>query len=342
MFHPILNNNIERKGFTQPSEIQDRAIPAALEGLDVVGISHTGSGKTAAFLLPILNELLHDYQRKSIILAPTRELAQQIQVEARELSKGKHLNIVLLIGGVKIGPQIQQLRRKADLVIGTPGRVKDHLEQGTLKLDTMKSVVLDEVDRMLDMGFRHDIREILSHVPNEERHSLFFSATMNSEVKDIISTYSHDAVEIKVAGQQKGANIDQSVEFYDDPKDRVEILKSITERDDFESAVVFMEMKFATDRLVDELQSLGIKAVSIHGNKSQSQRKRALDAFKHRKVQLMVATDVAARGIDIDHVSHVVNYDTPTSLDDYTHRIGRTGRAGRVGQAVTFVPQRSR
>lgn len=328
--------NITAKGYLFPSEIQDKTIALGLEGRDVVGVANTGTGKTAAFALPILTKLSADPRSQALIVAPTRELAQQIEEECKQFARGSGLAGVLLIGGVPIGPQIRSLRSNPPVVIGTPGRIKDHMQQGTLKLNNCHYVVLDEVDRMLDMGFINDVRFILGQLP-PQRQSFFFSATLDSAIKTLIDSFSNDPVLINVKQGETSDNVHQDVIKYNGKSEKLDQLHSVLISDDVQKTLIFGETKHGVERLGKELQARGFKAESLHGGKNQGQRKRALDSFRDNRVTILVATDVAARGIDVADITHVINYDTPNTYQDYVHRIGRAGRAGRPGQAFTFV-----
>ena len=328
--------NITAKGYLFPSEIQDKTIALGLEGRDVVGVANTGTGKTAAFSLPILTKLSQGPRSQALIVAPTRELAQQIEEECKQFARGSGLAGVLLIGGVPISPQIRALRANPPVVIGTPGRIKDHIQQGTLKLSNCHYVVLDEVDRMLDMGFINDVRFILGQLP-PQRQSFFFSATLDSAIKTLIDSFSHDPVLVNVKQGETSDNVHQTVINYKGKSEKLDQLHSVLIADDVKKVLIFGETKHGVERLGKELQARGFKADSLHGGKNQGQRKRALDSFRENRTNVLVATDVAARGIDVIDITHVINYDTPNTYQDYVHRIGRAGRAGRPGQAYTFV-----
>ena len=327
--------NIARKGYMTPTPIQDQTIPLGLAGRDVIGIANTGTGKTAAFALPVLNKLATSDSR-ALIVAPTRELAQQIEEEFRAIGKGSGLFGAILIGGSAMGPQLKDLRRNPQIVIGTPGRIKDHLERGTLNLSKFNVVVLDEVDRMLDMGFVNDVRELLSQL-QADRQSFFFSATMDARVSGLIKTFSNDPVTVAVKTGDTSDNIHQDVVRFGGSSEKLEKLHEILTKGDVTKAIVFDETQRSVERLSKELLARGFEADAIHGGKTQGQRQRALEKFKKSKINILVATDVAARGIDVADISHVINYTQPQSYEDYVHRIGRAGRAGRVGHALTFV-----
>jgi superfamily II DNA/RNA helicase len=333
----ILHDNIAAKGFVMPSPIQDETIPLGLEGIDVIGIANTGTGKTAAFAIPVIHKLITSDSR-ALIVAPTRELAQQIEDECRALGKGSKLMGALLIGGSAMGPQLKDLRNKPQIVIGTPGRIKDHIERGTLDLSTFNIVVLDEVDRMLDMGFVNDVREILSRL-RSERQSFFFSATMDARVIGLIRTFSADPVTVTVKTGETSENVHQDVVRVSDRSQKMEKLHDLLINGDISKAIIFDETQRSVERLSKELITRGFAADAIHGGKTQGQRQRALNRFKKNDITILVATDVAARGIDVADISHVINYSQPQSYEDYVHRIGRAGRAGRIGHALTFVEQ---
>ncbi len=321
--------------------IQDQAIPPALDGCDVLGLANTGTGKTAAFLLPIIQKLLHTKRRDSVlILAPTRELAQQINDEFRRFTPGLGLYSTVLVGGVNINPQIKDLRRHPHVIIGTPGRTKDLLNQRELSLASVDTFVLDEADRMLDMGFIRDIRFIAERVP-ATRQTLCFSATITPEVEKLIDDFMSHPVKVSVRTADTSDNVDQDVIFHGDKNEKVDMLHEMLGFDGFDRVLVFANTKFGSQRLADTLSKKGVPSVAIHDNKSQGQRQRALNDFKQGKVNVLVATDVAARGLDIPDVSHVINFDPPIQYEDYVHRIGRTGRAGKKGKALTFVEKRS-
>jgi len=335
---PILKSNITTMGYVTPSPIQDQAIPAALEGRDVIGIASTGTGKTAAFALPLLNRLMNEPNSRALIIAPTRELAQQIETECRAIAKGSGLTGALLIGGSSMGLQLRDLRGNPRIVIGTPGRIKDHLQRGTLRLEHVNIAVLDEVDRMLDMGFVNDVTTILK-AANPTRQSFFFSATMDAKVRVLIDTFTNDPVMISLKGSSASENVHQNVVRYDGKSDKLDKLHNLLIRGGVTKVIVFDETQRDVERLHKELEMRGFSSDSMHGGKTQGQRQRALAKFKQSDITVLVATDVAARGIDVADISHVVNFSVPKSYDDYIHRIGRAGRAGKIGYALTFVQQ---
>lgn len=337
--HQTLKTNLSKAGFTIPTPIQDKAIPAGLEGKDIIGIAHTGTGKTIAFALPMLHHLLKDPSAKSLVLAPTRELALQIDAECRKVGASSGLLSAVLIGGAPMNRQLVNLRHNPRIIIGTPGRIKDHLERGTLKLDTTQMVVLDEVDRMLDMGFIGDMRTILAKTPTK-RQSLYFSATMTPQIETLISEFTHNPLTISVKTGQTSDTVEQDVVHFSSREDKLEKLHDLLITDSAQKTLVFGETKYGVERLGKSLMNRGFKTDAIHGGKSQGARQRALRKFKENEISVLVATDVAARGIDVSDITHVINYDTPQTYDDYIHRVGRAGRAGKKGFAFTFVEKR--
>lgn len=332
----VIHDNLTAKGYEIPSAIQDQTIPMALEGHDMIGIADTGTGKTAAFGIPIAHSLIANPHSKALIVAPTRELAQQIEDEMRSIAKGGGFTGALLIGGTGMGPQLRDLRAKPRIVIGTPGRIKDHMERGTLHLEQFNMVVLDEVDRMLDMGFVNDVSFILDSM-NPIRQSFFFSATMDSRVQALIGTFSKDPKTVSVKSGDSSRNVNQDIVRANGTSDKMAKLHDILLDPNVSKVILFDETQRSVERLSNELVARGFKADAIHGGKSQGQRQRALDAFKASKTNILVATDVAARGIDVKDISHVINFSQPQSYQDYVHRIGRAGRAGKIGHALTFV-----
>lgn len=330
-----IKTNILNKGYTTPTPIQDQVIPYVLEGRDVIGIANTGTGKTGAFLIPLVNKVLYNRSQKVLIVAPTHELAVQINEELKIFAKDMNIFSVLLIGGSGLFNQIQGLRKQHDFVIGTPGRIKDLKMRGKLNLANYNNIVLDEVDRMLDMGFIHDMKFIISHLPGH-RQSLFFSATFPSQVIPIAQTLLKNPVTVSVKSQETAQNIDQEV-IKIQGRNKIDVLHNLLAEDGFDKVLVFGRTKWGIEKLSKTLQMRGFRASAIHGNKNQNQRQRALDQFKKQEIQVLLATDVASRGLDIDDVTHVINYDAPMSYEDYVHRIGRTGRADKKGKAITFV-----
>ncbi len=332
----VIKANLAKAGYVTPSPIQDQAIPFGVEGHDIVGIANTGTGKTAAFAVPVIHNLMRFSDAYAIIVAPTRELAQQIEEQCKMIGKGSGVMGAILIGGMPMGPQLRQLRNNPQIVIGTPGRIKDHVERGSLKLAGFNMVVLDEVDRMLDMGFLPDVSFILKQLA-PERQSYFFSATMEPKVKALITQFAPKHVTISLKKQATSESVNQDVVHYTHAADKMDKLHDILNAEITEKVIVFDETQRSVERLSQVLQERGFKAEAIHGGKTQGQRKRALDQFKQNRVNILVATDVAARGIDVSDITHVINFSVPQTYDDYVHRIGRAGRAGRTGYALTFV-----
>lgn len=337
--HPLLKRNVTTKGFKTPSKIQDMTIPHGLEGKDVVGIANTGTGKTAAFGLPLLHTLMQNQHAKALIIAPTRELAIQIEDELGSFALDSRLRDALLIGGSSMYRQIVDLRRKPQIVIGTPGRIKDHVQRGNLNLGVFNVIVLDEVDRMVDMGFIRDITFLLGELA-PVRQSLFFSATMDKNVEGLMQQFLTNPIMVQAKTGDTSDHVEQDVVRYArlDKEDKIEKLHDVLIGEQVIKTIVFDETKRSVERLSKELASRGFKADALHGGKTQSQRERAMKRFRQNDINVLVATDVAARGIDVADISHVINYATPNSYDDYVHRVGRAGRAGRQGYALTFIP----
>ncbi len=330
-----LKQNIITKGYVEPTPIQDRAIPHVLRGKDVVGIANTGTGKTAAFLIPLINKVLLNPKEQIIIMVPTRELAIQIDDELHGFINNMKIYSVVCVGGAPIGRQIANLKYFNNFIIGTPGRLKDLIERKCLTLKFFSTVVLDEADRMLDMGFINDMKFMMAMMP-KERHTLFFSATLSKEIEALIKDFLKDPVMISVKTQDTSKNVDQDVVRVGG-KDKFETLAELLKGPGFEKVLIFGKTKHGVERLYQNLVNRGFKAESIHGDKNHVRRQKALELFKKHQVQILVATDVAARGLDISGISHVINYDLPATYDDYVHRIGRTGRAGKKGIALTFI-----
>lgn len=329
-------DTLQQLDLVTPTPIQDQIIPQIMQGRDVIGLAATGTGKTAAFLLPLIHASIAQPHRQTLILTPTRELAIQIEHELQKLSKGLRLHAVTCVGGVGIKPQIQALRRRNQFIIGTPGRIMDLIERRNFNPAKVSTVILDEADRMLDMGFINDMRSILGGTPND-RETLFFSATMTKEAEKLVHDFLRDPVTVSVKKTDVTTSVEQDiVPFYHDAK--FDTLVTLLQKSEFERVMIFGAMKRSVETLAKQLTQAGIRAESIHGNKTHSQRQRALSNFKRGFSRVLVATDVAARGIHVDSVSHVINYDLPNTFEDYVHRIGRTGRGIHSGKALTFVP----
>lgn len=333
--HETIQRNIAAKGYTTPTPIQDRVIPEVLGGRDVIGLASTGTGKTAAFLLPLIDKIGRDPRQKVLIITPTRELAVQIMDEGRSFARGTNCYFAIVIGGVDINRQVRELRRHPQVVVGTPGRIRDLTERRELRLSEYATIVLDEVDRMLDMGFVNEMRAIVRALPTP-RHSLFFSATMNDKARGIAREFLHEPVLVEVQTQRASEAVDQDIVRLAG-RNKIDVLHDLLIRPGFDKVLVFGRTKHGMEKLSRTLVERGFAATAIHGNKSQSQRQRALTAFKSNQVKILLATDVAARGLDIDSVTHVINYELPETYADYIHRIGRTGRADKTGCALTFI-----
>ena len=333
-----LTQTILSLGITAPTPIQDQIIPEIMNGRDVIGLAETGTGKTAAFLIPLLEKTLADQNRQTLILTPTRELALQIQSEMQKLAGRFRIYSTICVGGTPIYPQIKRLKLANHFIIGTPGRVCDLIKRDALKLGGVNTVVLDEADRMLDMGFIKDVRDILSKTP-KERETLFFSATMSSETERLVKDFLKNPITVSVKKKDITNSIEQDVVSFEHHR-KFEKLTSLLENPELKRVIIFGSMKHSVEKLSKELSAHGVKAESIHGNKTHGARQRALNAFKSGNARVLVATDVAARGIHVENVSHVINYDLPATFEDYVHRIGRTGRGDKRGKALTFVPAR--
>ncbi|NLS13432.1 DEAD/DEAH box helicase [Vibrio sp. SM6] len=339
---PALCTTIAQHNIITPTEIQQRAIPPILQGQDVLAAAQTGTGKTAAFGLPIIQHLLHesaDAARdvpRALVLVPTRELAQQVYDNLSDYAAGTQIKLAVLYGGTSLKPQTQVLAAGVDIVIATPGRLLDHLFQRHTSLREIRWLVLDEADRMLDMGFMPDIQRILKRLP-EQRQTLFFSATFESRIKSLAYRMLNEPLEIQVSTANKTADTVTQMVYPVDKRRKRELLSYLIGSRNWQQALVFVKTRETTDALVKELKLDGIKAAAISGDKSQGARQKALDDFKSGKVRALVATDVAARGIDIDELPVVINYELPFKAEDYVHRIGRTGRAGHDGLAVSLM-----
>ena len=336
--HPNLLRAVEALGFTSPTPIQRDAIPPAREGRDVVACAMTGSGKTAAFLVPLIERLMVKPRgvTRALIIAPTRELAAQIEADLRDLARFTPVRGAAVFGGVGMGPQESALRRGVDVIVATPGRLLDHMQYPYARLNQIEILVLDEADRMLDMGFLPDIRRILGRLPRQ-RQTLLFSATMPAPIAALAREFLRNPVPINQERKAAPATGISHAVYPVAQELKSALLQALLHGHDMRSVLVFTRTKHRCNRLAEQLTRAGIAAERIHGNRSQAQRTVALESFKRGKVRVLVATDIAARGIDIDELSHVVNFDVPSVAEDYIHRAGRTARAGAVGEAVTFV-----
>ncbi len=340
-FHAQLHKNIIRAQYLHPRPIQDQAILPILSGKDIFGMANTGTGKTAAFLLPLIEKISktkgQKKEEKVLIMAPTRELALQIEADFRSLAFGLGMFSVACVGGLPINKQITEIKRGVSFVIGTPGRLRDLIEKKVLDLSTCHSVVLDEADRMLDMGFRDDMIFILGKT-GKEKQTLFFSATLSTEIKKLTTKFLKDPIFISVISGETAKNINQDVVRTKTKEEKIDKLHEILIKDGSDKVLIFREMKHSVDSLTKELSKFGFKVGCIHSNKRSRERIRTLNLFKKDKINILIATDVAARGLDIPDVTHVINYDVPQTYDTYVHRIGRTGRSGKKGTALTFIP----
>jgi ATP-dependent RNA helicase RhlE len=324
-------------GYTEPTPIQRQAIPLALSGRDMMGLAHTGTGKTAAFTLPIIDRLIGGPKRtRVLILAPTRELAAQVDDSFRKYGLHSGLDVVAVYGGVPIEPQERALRGGVDVVVATPGRLIDHIERQNVVFDDLEVLVLDEADRMLDMGFAPQINRIINEIPRY-RQTLLFSATMPPEVEALARKYLRKPVVVQV-GRRSAAASTVAHAVYPVPRDKkTALLVELLRKPEMDSVLIFSRTKHGADRVVRHLDRSGITATAMHADKSQAQRTQALDGFKRGSIRVLVATDIAQRGLDISGITHVINYDVPQQAEDYVHRIGRTGRAAREGDAFTFM-----
>jgi ATP-dependent RNA helicase RhlE len=325
-------------GFSEPTPIQARAIPPALEGRDLLGSAETGSGKTAAFALPLLQRLLNQPRGKTraLILAPTRELADQIAEHVTALAKHTNVSVAAIYGGVGFRPQLNALKRGADILVATPGRLLDHLSQKTARLGNIEMLVLDEADRMLDMGFLPDVRRIITHLP-ADRQTLFFSATLPAQISGLVREILRDPVRVELAAKAAPVQTLSQTLYAVPQENKTDLLVELLKDNAIYSAIAFTRTKARANRLAAALQKHRIPANLIHGDRSQSQRTHALENFKRGRYRVLVATDIAARGIDISALGHVINFDVPLVASDYLHRIGRTARAKASGDAITFV-----
>ncbi|CCQ10441.1 ATP-dependent RNA helicase RhlE [Pseudoalteromonas luteoviolacea B = ATCC 29581] len=338
---PEITQALLNKGYETPTPIQAKAIPAIIDGRDVMAAAQTGTGKTAGFTLPMLQLLSRGPKARAnyvraLVLTPTRELADQVWQNVETYSQNLKLSCQVVYGGVKINPQMMNLRKGADILVATPGRLLDLFSQNALKFDHLEMLVLDEADRMLDMGFIHDIKRIIKLLPRK-RQNLLFSATFSDEIRELAKGLINDPIEISVAPKNSTAKSVEQLVYEVDKGKRAALLKHLITTYDWQQVLVFTRTKHGANRLVRDLESAKLTAAAIHGNKSQSARMKALNGFKAQEVRVLVATDIVARGLDIQELPHVVNFDLPNVYEDYVHRIGRTGRAGASGEAVSFV-----
>lgn len=341
LIEPILKA-LKKEGYEKPTPIQQKAIPSILEGKDLLGTAQTGTGKTAAFAIPMLQNLSKNNNNhrhiKALILTPTRELAIQIEESFKSYGANLPLRTKVIFGGVKQGSQEQAINRGVDILVATPGRLLDFISQGIVKLNQLEIFVLDEADRMLDMGFVHDVKRIIKYLP-QKRQTLFFSATFPSEIESLSNSILNNPVKVEVAPVSSTADTINQKVYYVKKDDKIDLLTHVLAEDISESVLVFARTKHGSDKIVRQLQKNKISAEAIHGNKSQNARQNALSNFKSGKTRILVATDIAARGIDIDELKHVINYELSDVSETYVHRIGRTGRAGAAGSSISFVDE---
>ena len=323
------------RGYETPTPIQDQAIPLIINGEDIIGLASTGTGKTAAFLIPLINNIYNGTTRKVLIMAPTRELAIQIRSELQIFTENMDIYSALCIGGVPIRKQISAIKRRPEFVIGTPGRLIDLEKRRILNFNDFTTIVLDEVDQMFDMGFIHDMEYVIDRLP-EQRHSLFFSATLPPKLNSVVNSFLRRPIKVEVEKQAASANVDQDIVKVNGQA-KVDVLHDLLSQEGFDKVLVFGQTKHGLNKLAEKLSGRGFQVAAIHGNKSQGQRQRALQQFKNNRIQILLATDIASRGLDIDDVTHVINFDLPQTYEDYIHRIGRTGRANKTGVALSFV-----
>jgi ATP-dependent RNA helicase RhlE len=334
---PELIANVTALGYEIPTPIQQQAIPAALEGRDVLGRAPTGTGKTAAFMLPTLHRLRGKEGLRALVLCPTRELAIQVAESAKDYARNSESFVGVVYGGVPLDKDMRGLRAGYEILVATPGRLIDHIERGNVDLSRVEVLILDEADRMLDMGFRPQINEIMRRMPKEGRQTLFFSATMPNSVKSLAYDILRDPVTVEAAPKVQAAEgVDQFV-YPVDARQKTGLLLELLRKPEFTSAIVFCRTKFGADRVAQAVSRAGIKVEAMHSDRNMQQRVRALESFRSGEVQVLVATDVAQRGIDVDGISHVINYDAPKDPEGYVHRVGRTARAGEKGVAITLM-----
>lgn len=336
-FHPTVAAGVKAAGYLTPTPIQSQAIPPVLKGSDVMGLAQTGTGKTAAFVLPILNRLMQGPRGhvRALIIAPTRELAEQTHETIKILGRQTRLRSITVYGGVSINPQIQKLRVGVEIIVACPGRLLDHINQRTINLSNIEVLVLDEADRMFDMGFLPDIKKIIKQVP-AKRQTLMFSATMPDDIRRLAHEVLHAPITVQVDHAAPASTVAHAL-YPVDQHLKTALLLELLRHTDTDSVLVFTRTKHRARRVGEQLEKAGYRAVSLQGNLSQNKRQEALDGFRKGSYQILVATDIAARGIDVSSISHVINYDMPDTADAYTHRIGRTGRAAKTGDAFTFI-----
>ncbi|MGE9310315.1 DEAD/DEAH box helicase [Niabella sp. CJ426] len=335
--HELLKQNIQKKGYKYPTEIQQRAIPALLEGANIIGIAATGTGKTGAFLIPFIEQLLHNKNSTGLVVVPTRELAQQVAEEFKALTTGMKFRAACFIGGTSVNADVARADARNHLIIATPGRLLDLVNRKALHLNAIEVLILDEFDRMLDMGFINDVKTIAS-LTRARRQTLLFSATMNASQQALIRQMVQNPLTINVSsGKSASSSVEQNVLKVAPNEDKMEVLFNLLSGDSFEKVMLFAETKRTVDNLNKQLARRGVRSDVIHGDKSQHYRTKAIQQFKTGHTRVLIATDVASRGLDVQNVTHVINYQLPQTMEAYIHRIGRTGRAGKKGIAYTFI-----
>jgi len=336
-FHPLIDGGIQKAGYQTPTPIQAQAIPLILEGHDIMGLAQTGTGKTAAFVLPILQKLMASNRRstRALILVPTRELAEQLYTVIKQLSQKTKLQSMTIYGGVATFPQIRKLRSGVEIVVACPGRLLDHISRGTIDLRQLEVLVLDEADQMFDMGFLPDLKDIIKALP-AKRQNLMFSATMPEEIRSLANEILHNPKTIQIANTQPASTVSHSV-YLTDRENKTALLMALLKQAEGKPVLVFSRTKHQATRLAEQISREGIRATALQGNMSQAKRQQAMEGFRRKYFQVLVATDIAARGIDVSDIGYVINYDIPDTVQAYTHRIGRTGRAEKTGQAFTLV-----
>ena len=331
-----LQKNISKKAYLHPTKIQAEIIPQILGGQDVLGVACTGSGKTAAYLIPMINKVMKNQGQKCLIIAPTRELINQIRTEYSLLISGTHLRDVVIMGGASYSEQIRLIKKDPHFVIATPGRLLDLCERKQIDLSSFNNIILDEVDEMLDMGFINDVKKIIAKL-NNTRQSLFFSATLSKKSEEVANSLLRNPYKVEIEKQEAVKNVDQDIVRVDSSKSKIEVLHGLLINADFKRVLIFSKTKRGAEEVSSELRKRGHKSGALHGNKSLGQRSKVLSEFKKYEIDILVATDVASRGIDVPDITHVINYDPPATFTDYIHRVGRTGRMGKKGVALTFV-----
>lgn len=328
--------NIDKKGYEKPTEIQEKTLQSIMDGRDMLGLANTGSGKTAAFLIPIVHRMLSGVKSRMLVMVPTRELADQVQTEFRWITAGTFLRSTVVVGGASARGQIMDIKRGVHCIVATPGRLKDLYDRGVIDFSDYGHVVLDEFDRMLDMGFINDIKEIMAMLP-AEKQTVLFSATMSRDIERHVHSFLREPVQVTIKSEPVGSRVAQEVVFYTTGLDKKNKLHDLLQKDKEGKYLIFTRTKREADRVSDDLRDLGAPVDALHGDKSQNLRQRITNNFRTNKIRILIATDVAARGLDIPDVTHVINYDEPATREDYVHRIGRTARAGKQGTAYTFV-----